>query len=310
MKVLLTGGLGFLGSHLINKLNDHEFFVLDKETYASHCNPISGEYRWFKGDVCNPLAVEEFIGEVDEVWHWAAESFVGSSTELPFTFTHTNIIGTQVILEACVKHKKPLVFKSTDEVLGSLPLEDNGERWNDDSPIDPKNIYAATKASAELLVRAYMNVHKLPAKIIRCCNVYGPGQHREKFIPKAINAALNKEPIVLYPDGKQSREWIYVDDYVRGIETIVSKGEWGETYNLSTGDCWQNQRMVQVILNLVNDQANTFDYWHFRGSVAFKDERPGHDERYHMESFKVEDLGWEQAVSMEKGLKETINWYA
>lgn len=313
-KVLLTGGLGFLGSHLINSLNDeYEFTVLDKLTYAANSHKIDPKKIRIlvKGDVCDSKAVDECVEFVDEVWHWAAESFVDRSVFKTSEFIMTNIVGTHVIAESCLKHKKPLVLKSSDEVLGSLPLKDKGERFTSDSPIDPKNLYAASKASGELLVKAYMNVHNLPAKIIRCCNVYGPGQHLEKFIPNSIKLALANKPIVLYPDGNQSREWIYIDDYVAGIKTILEKGKWRETYNLSSDDCIRNRSVVECILNYIHNESLNLEDWLYHGLVEFKDLRPSNDPRYHMEDFVVEqELGWEgPKVEFREGIAKTIEWY-
>lgn len=314
MKVLLTGGLGFLGSHLINKYHNEkcQFIVLDKETYAANYNKVdpSNIHMLIKGDVCDLKKVEECVEFSDAVFHWSAESMVDRSTTNTKDFMMTNVVGTANIAAACVKYNKPLIHKSTDEVLGSLPLEDNGERFTPDSPIDPKNLYAASKASGELVVRAHMLVNGLKAMIIRCCNVYGPGQHPEKLIPNTILKALKKEPIIVYPDGNQSREWLYIDDYVAAITSILCYGKYGQTYNISSDNCVKNRKVIEMILNKVNGGDKTFDNWLYNGNIHFKNLRPSHDERYHMEDFTLnQEFAWCPEVFLEDGIERTIEWY-
>lgn len=307
-KILVTGGAGFIGSNFLRYMTDqypdYEFVSLDLLAYAS--NPeILGELAKrrncliVQGDITNPDLVDEIMKDVDGIVHFAAHSHVDRSLFDPGIFVKTNVLGTQIMLEAAWKWgvKKYLQI-STDEVYGSL-----GEtgRFTEESPIAPNNPYAATKAAADLLVRAYHRTFGLPVNITRCSNNYGPHQFPEKLIPLFVTNALEDRELPVYGDGLNVRDWIYVEDHCRAIDLVLHKGRVGEVYNIGGGNEMTNLEITRIILRELGKPESLIHY--------VKD-RPGHDWRYATDSSKlVSELGWEPLYDFAVGIQKTIRWY-
>jgi|TARA_B100001765_G_scaffold23787_1_gene13467 dTDP-glucose 4,6-dehydratase len=305
MKLLITGGLGFIGSNFIlnilKKNLDYSVTNIDAELTGSNPNNLdelknSPNYRYVKGNITNKTLMEKLIEDNDCVINFAAESFVDRSILDANQFLVSNIRGTYTILDILRKHKKRLVQISTDEVFGSLKTGSADEI----SRFNPSNPYAATKASAELLVNSYLNTYDLDCVITRCTNNYGPRQFYEKLIPKTIFLANQNKKIPIYGKGENIRDWIYVDDHCEAVSKVLLDGKQGESYNISSGNEIDNLSIVKKILELLNKSSDL---------IEFVSDRPGHDLRYSLNSSKIRNsLKWNPETSFDDGLQKTINW--
>lgn len=308
MKLLVTGGAGFIGSNFVHSVYkqrpDWQITVLDKLTYAGNEKNLVGldnsRFKFIKGDVCDGTTVDKAVGENDAVVHFAAETHVDNSLHGPDAFVQTNVVGTYQILEAIRKHDKRLHHISTDEVYGDL--KPGPEKFNESTAYNPSSPYSATKAGSDLLVRAWIRSFGIKATISNCSNNYGPYQHVEKFIPRAItNVILGQKP-KLYGTGENIRDWIYTQDHSSAVLVILEKGKLGETYMIGADGEKTNKEVLESILELMSKDKN--DYEH----VA---DRPGHDLRYAIDASKIKnELGWHPAYTdFKKGLAQTIKWY-
>jgi dTDP-glucose 4,6-dehydratase len=312
MKILVTGGAGFIGSNFIRYwLKNHrrdKIVNLDKLTYAGSLKSLKGiadisRYSFIKGDICNPKAVKKAMRGVDTVVHFAAESHVDRSILGPAIFIKSNVLGTQVLLDEAVRKKiKRFHYIGTDEVFGALPLKSR-LKFNEKTLYDPRSPYSASKAAADHLVRAYFHTYQLPITITNCSNNYGPCQFPEKLIPLAITNLMEGKRIPVYGDGLYVRDWLYVDDHCRAIDLVLKKGKPGETYCVGglTGDI-PNIRVVEMICQLMKKDP---EQW-----LEYVKDRPGHDRRYAVDWRKIiKELGWKPKYSFEQGLKKTVGWY-
>jgi dTDP-glucose 4,6-dehydratase len=308
--IFVTGGAGFIGSAFIRLvLGEHpEVRVIDLDalTYAGNLENLRGldaeRHEFIKGDICDRRAVMAAVpAGCDAIFNFAAESHVDRSIQSADEFLKTNIIGTQVLLDAArEKGVRRFVQVSTDEVMGSLP-EDSDELFTESSPLRPNSPYAASKASAELVVRAASETFGTDAVITRCGNNYGPRQFPEKLIPLMIANALNNEPLPVYGDGKNVRDWIFVEDHCRAIWLAYEKGRPGEVYNIGARNERRNIDVVRSILAAL-DKPDSL--------IKFVDDRLGHDRRYAIDPTKAEtELGWKPITNWEEGLEKTIHWY-
>ncbi len=304
-KILITGGAGFIGSAFVRLMarHRHKVTVIDKLTYAGDLRRLAeaGKYLIFnKADICNQKQIESVFkkARAEAVINFSAETHVDRSILDAASFIDTNIRGTQILLDTSRKYKiKKFVHISTDEVYGEIPKG----AFVEGSPLAPSSPYAASKAAADLLIKAYVRTHKFPAIIIRPCNNYGPWQYPEKLIPLAVLKILRKEKIPLYADGKNVREWLYVDDCAEGISRILAKGRIGECYNLGSNTERQNIEVISTILHILNLKES---------SIQFIKDRPGHDKRYKLNSQKLfRETGWRPKIRFEEGIKLTISWY-
>jgi len=307
LKLLVTGGAGFIGSNFIHywlkKHKKDEIINLDKMTYAANPKNLEGlpedRHKLVVGDIADAELVNKLVKDVDAIVNFAAESHVDNSINNSEPFIHSNIVGVHVLLEAAKKYEKRFHQISTDEVYGSLSLNST-KRFNEHTPYNPRNPYAATKAAADHLVMAYVNTYKITATISNCSNNFGPRQHSEKLIPKAITNALQNKPIPIYGNGMQVRDWIYVEDHCSAIDLILKKGEIGENYLISAENERHNIDVVKFILKLLNKPQSLIQY------VA---DRPGHDVRYALEPKKIKELGWKPKYKFDEALKNTVKWY-
>lgn len=305
-KILVTGGLGFIGSNFVNYINSNrsewEITVLDLQTYASNiANIDTVKNVVVVGDIRDTKIVDELVSKNDIVVHFAAESHNDNSLKDPSPFVTTNIIGTYNILEAVRKHGKRLHHISTDEVFGDLPLLSK-EKFNEHTAYNPSSPYSSTKAGSDLLVNAWVRSFGIQATMSNCSNNYGPYQHVEKFIPRQItNIILGQKP-KLYGTGDNVRDWIHVDDHSSAVLTILEKGKNGETYLIGADGERNNKEVLELILSAMGKPSDWFDY---------VEDRKGHDLRYAIDSSKIErELGWKAThTSFEDGLKQTIQWY-
>lgn len=302
--VLVTGGAGFIGSHLVDLLLERpgtRVSVLDKLTYAGSAANLSvheGDPRFgfVRGDVADPEMVEPLVKEADRVIHAAAESFVDRSIADSRAFVVSNVLGTQVMLEACREAGTPMLLVSTDEVYGSAAEGSFGE----DDPIRPNSPYAASKAGADLLCRSYAVTYGMPVMVIRGTNAYGPRQHPEKAIPTYTLAALDGRPVPVYGDGSNRREWLFVTDFAAAVATALDRGEPGTVYNIGGGTELPNVELAREVCRLVGAPESL---------ISFVPDRPGHDFRYSMAWDRLGALGWRPRVPFEKGLPLTVAWY-
>ena len=311
--ILISGGMGFIGSnfirYLINLNLDFRIVNVDKLTYAG--NPENLEdfdknymdnYIFYKEDICDFEAINKIITKEKVVYivNFAAETHVDRSIDNPYLFIHTNVVGTQTLLHAAKKnHIIKFVQISTDEVYGSLGMDDPA--FKETSPLSPNSPYSASKASADLLVNAYHKTYELPINITRCSNNYGPFQFPEKLIPLMINNSLNNKELPVYGKGINIRDWIYVDDHSSAILKVLLEGKLGEIYNIG-GDC--EIRNIDLVKNLLNilDKPESL--------IKFVKDRPGHDLRYAINHEKItRELNWKPKISIENGLKMTVQWY-
>ena len=306
MKLLVTGGLGFIGSNFILKIlresNDFEVINVDAELFGSdhkNLNEIknSEKYHFEKGNISNKKFMEEQITKCDAVINFAAESFVDRSINDANPFLVSNIRGAFTILDITTKQKKRMIQISTDEVFGSLS---NGTA-TEESKFNPSSPYAATKAAAELLINSYFITHGSDVVITRCTNNYGPRQFLEKLIPKTIVLAYNDKKIPVYGNGSNIRDWIFVDDHCDAVHLALKNGKSGESYNISANNEISNLTVIKKILELMNKSEEL---------IEFVEDRPGHDLRYSMDSSKsMKNLGWNVKSNFEDGLEKTIQWY-
>jgi len=306
MKILVTGGLGFIGSNFILKLlhdsDEYQIINVDAELYGSNIKNVSkikdsSNYEFVKGNITNKRLMEELISKCDAVINFAAESFVDRSIADPNSFLVSNIRGTFTILDIITKQKKRLVQISTDEVFGSL----KSGTANEKSALNPSSPYAATKASAELLINSYSITYGSDVIITRCTNNYGPRQFAEKLIPKTILLANQNKKIPIYGNGKNIRDWIFVDDHCDAVLMVLLNGKTGESYNISANNEVDNITIVQKILKIMNKSEDL---------IEFVEDRPGHDFRYSMNSKKISnELGWKMKTSFDEGLRKTVDWY-
>lgn len=309
-KFFITGGAGFIGSAFVRfvlaESPDVEITNFDLLTYAGNLENLTGvdasRHEFIKGDIRDPQAVLAAMPDgADAVINFAAESHVDRSIASASEFISTNVLGTQVLLDAArAKNVKRFCQISTDEVMGSLP-EDSDELFTEQSTLAPNSPYAASKAAAEHLVRAAHHTFGMDTVITRCGNNYGPRQFPEKLIPLMIANALDNEPLPVYGDGKNVRDWIYVDDHCRAVWQIVERGRWGETYNIGARNEQRNLDVVQSILDAV-DKPHSL--------IKFVTDRLGHDRRYAIDSTKIEsELGWQPLETWQSGLEKTVRWY-
>ena len=305
MKILVTGGLGFIGSnfilHVLNNYPKIKIQNIDAEFHGSNKKNISLKnnrfYQYTKGNINNQKMVFNLVEKCDAVINFAAESHVDRSITSPKPFIDSNVLGVFTILEAVKKFKKKLVQVSTDEVFGSLKSgsADEKVRFNPSSP------YAASKAAAEVLINSYIVTYGCNISITRCTNNYGPRQFPEKLIPKVILFALENRKIPVYGTGKNIRDWIFVDDHCEGIMKVLLKGKPGESYNISANNEVDNMTIITKILNIMGKSKDL---------IQFVSDRPGHDYRYSLDSSKIRrELKWTPTHDFESGLNSTINWY-
>ncbi|MFJ8360463.1 dTDP-glucose 4,6-dehydratase [Streptomyces sp. NPDC093984] len=309
MKVLVTGGAGFIGSHYVRSMlagaypgyEDAEITVLDKVTYAGSLDNLpSDDPRLFfvRGDVCDQDLLRLLLPGHDMVVHFAAESHVDRSLQAAAAFVRTNVGGTQCLLETCVEvGVRTVVHVSTDEVYGSIPTGS----WDENEPLLPNSPYAASKAGSDLIARAFWRTHNLDVRITRCSNNYGPRQHPEKFLPRFITNLLSGLPVPLYGDGRNSREWLHVDDHCQAIQLVLTKGAAGEIYNVGGGTELTNREVTARLLELCGAD------WDL---VRHVEDRKGHDLRYSIDDSKIrEQLGYAPRWSFEEGLADLVAWY-
>lgn len=308
--IFVTGGAGFIGSAFVRLvLDEHpDVSIVDYDalTYAGNLENLSGvdnaRHTFIKGDICDREAVLSAVPEgCDAIFNFAAESHVDRSITSADEFLRTNVIGTQVLLDAArARDVRRFVQVSTDEVMGTLP-DDSDEYFTESSPLRPNSPYAASKAAAEFVVRAARETHGVDAVITRCGNNYGPRQFPEKLIPLMIANAIDGEPLPVYGDGRNVRDWIYVDDHCRAIWLAYEKGRSGEAYNIGARNEKENITVVRAILDALGKPHDL---------IKFVTDRPGHDRRYAIDPSKAEtELGWQPQVSWEDGLARTIAWY-
>ncbi len=306
MKILITGGAGFIGSHFIRyilrRYPDYEVINMDKLTYAGNLenlHDIEGDrrYRFVKGDICDVELVDKMAKEVDCIINFAAETHVDRSIIDPAAFIRTDVQGTHILLEAARKYKHGRYLQiSTDEVYGSI---DKGS-FRENDPLCPNSPYAASKAGADLLTLAYVKTYDFPAIITRSSNNFGPNQYPEKFMPLFIINAMQEKPLPLYGDGKNIRDWIYVEDNCAGIDCVLHNGKEGEVYNIGGGNERTNIEIVDMILKATNKPKDL---------IKFVKDRPGHDRRYSLDCEKAKGLGFRPAHEFEDAIQETVGWY-
>jgi dTDP-glucose 4,6-dehydratase len=330
MKILVTGGAGFIGSALVRHLienTDHSVVNVDKLTYAGNLDSVaeccdSSRYAFEQADICDREAMDRVFGahRPDAVMHLAAESHVDRSIDGPGDFVHTNLVGTYILLEAARSYFAGLdeagqaafrfLHVSTDEVYGDLHGKD--DLFREDTSYAPSSPYAASKAGSDHLARAWGRTFKLPVLVTNCSNNYGPCQFPEKLIPHMILNALQAKPLPIYGDGKQIRDWLYVDDHARGLLTVLETGEIGETYNIGGWNEMQNIDVVKIICGLMDEMvaAKPAGVAKFEDLITYVKDRPGHDVRYAIDATKIHrELGWKPAESFETGIAKTVRWY-
>ncbi len=330
MKILVTGGAGFIGSALIRYIIGHRddtVINVDKLTYAGNLESLadvagSERYHFEQVDICDGAALRAVFAryQPDAVMHLAAESHVDRSIDGPAAFIETNIVGTYVLLEEARRYWNGLnderrqAFRfhhiSTDEVYGDL--DDDGSLFREDTPYAPSSPYSASKASADHLVRAWRRTYGLPVLLTNCSNNYGPYHFPEKLIPLMILNALEGKPLPVYGSGRQVRDWLYVEDHARALYRVVSGGNVGETYNIGGHNEKQNIEVVETICTLLEELApqKPAGVQHYRDLITYVTDRPGHDMRYAIDAGKIErQLGWTPQESFASGMRKTVQWY-
>ncbi|GAA5818248.1 MAG: dTDP-glucose 4,6-dehydratase [Methanobrevibacter sp. CfCl-M3] len=308
MRILVTGGAGFIGSnfikYILDKYPNYELINLDCLTYSGNLENLrdiedNSNYSFIKGSILDTKLVMRISEDVDYIINFAAETHVDRSIKNPSIFIESNIHGTQNLLEAGKENRiEKFIQISTDEVYGSLTTESGFKETNHLLPNSP---YSASKAGADLMVRAYNETFGLPMNITRCSNNYGPYQFPEKLIPLMINNALNNKSLPVYGDGKNIRDWLHVHDHCTAIDLVLHKGENGEIYNIGGDNEKMNVEIVKLILAYLNKDESL---------ISFVKDRLGHDRRYAIDSYKIQkELGWKPKYKFEEGIKETIQWY-
>ena len=306
MKLLVTGGLGFIGSNFITKIleekSDFEVVNVDAQLHGADKRNLSGienneNYEFVNGNITNKRLMEELISKCDAVVNFAAESFVDRSINDANPFLVSNIRGAFTILDIITKQKKRMIQISTDEVFGSLPKGSADEQ----TKFNPSSPYAATKAAAELLINSFSITHNSDVVITRCTNNYGPKQFPEKLIPKTIILAKQERRIPIYGNGKNLRDWIFVDEHCDAVHEILINGKSGQAYNISANNEISNMQIVHKILEIMGKSNDL---------IEFVEDRPGHDQRYSLDSSKIKnELGWSTKINFEDGIRKTIEWY-
>jgi dTDP-glucose 4,6-dehydratase len=309
MKVLVTGGAGFIGANFVLRVRetrpDWEVTVLDALTYAGNrasLAPVEGQIEFVEGSIADADLVEGLVAATDLVVHFAAESHNDNSLDNPWPFMESNIIGTYRLLEAVRKHGKRIHHISTDEVYGDLELDDPA-RFTESTPLNPSSPYSASKGAADLLVRAWIRSFRIEATLSNCSNNYGPRQHVEKFIPRQITGILDGVRPKLYGAGANVRDWIHVDDHNDAVIAIIERGRLGETYLIGADGERNNREIIALLLELMGKPADWFEH---------VNDRPGHDLRYAIDSSKLRaETGWAPRYQdIRAGLRQTIDWYA
>ena len=323
-RILITGGAGFIGSHVVRlfvtKYPDYLVVNLDKLTYAGNLTnlkdvELAPNYRFEKGDICDGETVNGIFEkyDIDGVIHLAAESHVDRSIKEPLTFARTNVMGTLTLLEAA-KHRwsgnydgKLFYHISTDEVYGALPFD--GSMFTEETKYAPHSPYSASKASSDHFVRAYHNTYGMPVIVTNCSNNYGPYQFPEKLIPLFINNIRNRRPLPVYGRGKNVRDWLYVEDHARAIDTIFHNGKAAETYNIGGFNEWRNIDLIKVIIRCA-DRIMGNPEGFSEELITYVTDREGHDLRYAIDASKLRDeLGWQPSLQFEEGIEKTVRWY-
>ncbi len=330
---LVTGGAGFIGSNFIHYMfnkhgDDIKIINVDKLTYAGNLENLRDvenkpNYKFIRADICDSAAIEEIFtkNDIDVVVHFAAESHVDRSIRNPEVFVKTNVLGTLVMLnnakaawelpDGTFNEGKRFLHVSTDEVYGSL--EEDGGYFYETTPYSPHSPYSASKASSDMLVKAYMDTYKFPANITNCSNNYGPYQFPEKLIPLIINNALNGKKLPVYGDGKNVRDWLYVMDHAKAIDMVINKGRLFETYNVGGHNEKQNIEIINIILDTLNEMLPDSDprKAHInRDLITYVEDRKGHDRRYAIAPDKIKaEIGWEPETMFKDGIKLTIKWF-
>lgn len=303
MKILITGGAGFIGTnfvHYIHENYDYDIVVLDKLTYAGNkdnLKEILPDIQFIKGDIGSEEDVKTAMKDCDLVVNFAAETHVDRSITDPSIFVKTDVLGTYNLLEYTRKYDVEKFLQiSTDEVYGSI---ENGS-FTEESNIDPSSPYSASKAGGDVLVRAYYKTYDLPLLITRSSNNYGPYQYPEKLIPLFILNTMQDKPLPVYGEGKNVRDWIYVMDNCKGVDTVLNKGKFGEVYNIGGGNEKTNIEITHMILDILEKPESL---------ITYVEDRLGHDLRYSLDSTKTRKLGWKPEWNFEEGLKATVQWY-
>jgi dTDP-glucose 4,6-dehydratase len=310
MKLLITGGAGFIGSnfirYIIHNYPEYQIINIDKLTYAGNLDNLkdisdNSNYSFVKGDICDAKLIEHILktNDIDVIINFAAETHVDRSIKDADMFVRTNIVGTQVLLKFALKYNISLFIQiSTDEVYGSLGTTGY---FTEQTPLSPNSPYSATKASADMLVRAYLHTYNMPCIITRCSNNYGPYQFPEKFIPLMIINAIKDKPLPVYGDGSNIRDWIYVEDHCRAIDKVLHKGKPGEIYNIGGRSEMTNLEVAKLILRKLNKPTTL---------IKFVKDRPGHDKRYAVDITKIQyELNWQPEYTFVQGIDSTIAWY-
>lgn len=312
-KILITGGAGFIGAnfvqYILDKYKDYKVVNLDKLTYASNISNLDNiannkNYKFVKGDICDKNLIDDLFEseKFDIVVNFAAESHVDRSISNPDIFIKTNVLGTQILLDASLKYNVSRFHQvSTDEVYGDLPLDREDLLFTEENNLNPSSPYSASKASADLLVKSYYKTFNLPVTISRCSNNYGKFQYEEKLIPLMIKNAINNKNLHVYGNGLNVRDWLHVYDHCSAIDLIIHKGKIGEIYNVGGKNEKSNIEIVKLILKILDKSDDL---------ISYVEDRKGHDLRYAIDASKIKlELNWNPKYRFEDGINETVNWY-